>query len=393
MADLYGTPGGEVAWTEMRGREVATQESLGRIAAQPAALRKTEVETEKLEQELNSERQMAALMQQAMMGQGGPGEGSSSVLPFDSLARAAAGAGLIGKAQELAKTAALLRQRDAAAASSSASRAKNMLEAQREQINLFGQTFGAATDESSWARASDLYTFSTGQESPFSGVPYSEELVQQLNQNAQTTKERIDAEEKRLSSLELNAYRNVRLDQIDTQNDIREANLRLAREREARLKKAGGKGTASPATAEVDQARRLIAKDYPGLGDGLGEAAYDIAAEARSLRRDNSSLSAAQALQQAYNSAVQAGDIQKSPGDLLNLYSDKVRYSGAGKTPQTAARLPSDTAKLQPNRFYMNDAGMVAKWDGKAFVVVEVGRAPLSGNNGDLDPDLEEDEE
>lgn len=71
-------------------------------------------------------------------------------------------------------------------------------------------------------------------------------------------------------------------------------------------------------------------------------------------------------------------------------FRKKPLYSGAGKTPETAAVYsgPADAAKLRVGRYYRNKNGVLAKWTGKGFEQIARG---LSSNNDRLDPDEDED--
>ena len=417
MADLFGAPLGDMAFQQNELTKANTQHTLGEVAMQPTTQRLRAAQAKQLEQEIAQNEKFAELMrltageranispeliesgtvgeegatmeQLALNPQGAPRVSIADQL--DIIAKNAAGAGLITKAQELAKSSALIRSREAVQGKAEADQNLARLKLVRERAELQSQLLGGVTDEESWQNANALYEFQTGQKSPYAQVPYSPELVERLNQAAMTARERAELAEREQVRRNTEAYRKSRLRQIDTQNDLRKKQQELAREREKRLAKAGGgKGVVSPGKNELDQAARLVKKDYSGLeAVDLNDAAFTIASEARALRKANPALDANTALQQAFNNAVQAGDFQVVQKGIAG-FGRKETFSGRGKTPAAPAPIPPKKEELKSGRFYVNPQGQVAKWTGKGFVI----ERPLSGNNGRVDdPDLEDDED
>jgi len=389
---MWGTAvGGSEAAKEMLDAALG----LSRIDLEGAHQRYYGAGAQKLELEAAEQKQLVELMQQQAAGV--PEARATSLADqMDALARTAMNAGLVTKSQELAKNASLVRQREASAGSSATTAALNRLKIVREQAELTGQLFGGAKSPDDWSRANTLWEFQTGAPSPYESLPYDPALVERINSSAVSTKERIDAEEKRLSRQALAGFRGRRLEQHDLEREIREARLALARAREARLAKAGGgRGVSSPSTPETDRASSLIKRDYPDLpAADSQDAAFSVAAEARALRRANPALDANVALQQAYNNAKTAGDFQTLRRGLPILgWGGKQGFRGAGKTPETAAALPKDTATLQAGRYYLSPSGMLGKWNGKTFEIVTSRGRPLSPDNRRPADEEDEDEE
>ena len=416
MADLFGAPLGDMAFDQNQLTKANTQHTLGEVAMQPTTQRLRAAQAKQLEQEIAQNEKFAELMrltageranispeliESGTVGEEGAAmeqlalnpQGASRVSIADQLdiiAKNAAGAGLITKAQELAKSSALIRSREAVQGKAVADQNLARLKMVRERAELQSQLLGGVTDEESWQNANALYEFQTGQKSPYAQVPYSPELVERLNAAAMTAKERAELAEREQVRKNTEAYRKSRLRQIDTQNDLRKKQQELAKEREKRLAKAGGgKAVVSPGKSELDQAARLVKKDYSGLpAADLNDAAFTIASEARALRKANPALDANTALQQAFNNAVQAGDFQVVQKGIAG-YGRKETFSGRGKSPVAPAPIPPKKEDLKSGRFYVNPQGQVAKWTGKGFVVERA----LSENNSRLDEDLDEDED
>lgn len=389
-----------------------TQERLGRIAMQPLEMDIARAKLDVLKTAAEQDKKASELMIQAMQTGAADVDYSlednpqarQAVSMADKLDRAAnlfAGSGLIKKATDTAKAAAEIRAKADEGLKDRSQAALNQLRQRTQQAEAMAQHFGGATDQASLDLANRLYEFQTGQRSPLSDVPYSPELIESLNQSALSAKERLDLEEKYLSRQNLAGYRKRRLEQFDTENDIRDKNYRLRKDTaERRAKVTGGTGrlpSAEPKEAEIKQVKNLIQRDFPFMADAKGtdasamsDAAYTVAAEARALMRANPALSTSAAINQAYTSAVRNGDIQADAGSFGGYVGRKFRFAGGGRAPETALAVPSKKEDLKAGRYYVNSKGQIGRWDGKGFTPVQAqsNRSPLSGNNGS--PDEEE---
>jgi hypothetical protein len=422
MADPFSAWGPEAApdrlirQDALKEGEIAAsiQERLGRVAMQPAQKRLLEAKAGELESEVRERQQAAELMKRAF-GQDaaaiapeliesgtvgaaglsleqqalGTGRRVSIADKFGNAAEVFAGAGMVEQAKKLAESAALIRQREASQISSQTTALLNQLKIGKEQAENLAQFFGGAGGQDEWDMANRLYSFQTGQQSPFANVPFNEEVVDALNQRALSAKDRYDLADKAATRENTKRYRDERLKDFDEQNKIRKEQLRLNREREERLKKAGGTTrlpSADPKNTEIDHVKSLLKKDFPAANDDaqeLNTAAFTIAAEARAKLRANPALSPSAAINQAYTEAMQQGDISLTEGKLFGI-GKKFRFAGGGRSPETALTVPSKAAEAKVGRYYVNSAGQIAKWDGKRFVPVQVSSNRLSGNNSDL---------
>ena len=394
---LFGAPVGIIAAGDYQKTQAQTQEELARAASYPSEIRLKNAQAGVLEETLKENQALGALMQRSSNLVGDDGKPLSLGDTYERLARLAAGARAPTKAMDLAKTAALLQSREATAFSAGTTARLNQLRAFKENAALQGQIFGNVKNQQDWDSANALYEFQTGMPSQYRGIPYSSDLVDRINSSALTAAQRADEEAKRLTREALDTYRERRLSQIDTQNEIRKQAQRTREERERRMAKAGGgSAVSSPAKSETDQAARLIRKDFSNMDAAdLNDAAFNLASEARALRRQNKALDAGTALQQAYNSAVASGDFQTDSGYAGTGFGKKTTYSGRGKTADTPAPIPADRKQLTVDRYYVNPQGQVGRWTGKGFLI----ERPLSGNNRrvnaepDTEPDDDEDEE
>jgi len=424
MAELFGAPIGIRAYNEDLRQAVAAatsaQHTLGQIAMQPAEQRIKEAQAAAAEEALRQEKLMAELMRKSQGGGLTPGEIEAGTVgveglameqralgtaaggkppsmadQLDNLARAAAGAGLVTKAQTTAKAAAELRDREASALSAQTAAALNQVKIVREQANLTGQLLGGVTDQASWDRANALYTFQTGQPSPFANTSYHPERVRSLEQAAITAKERADIEHTRLTREATERFRDARLDQHNTANYIREQQLKLNRETERRrAKQGGGRQISSPRIEDVDRAAAMLRRDYGKeafSSEDLEDTANAVASRAKELQNMNRALGIDAALQQAYTEV--APDIEQTPG-VKFLYGPKARYKGRGKTPETARPLPvkPSAENLEKDRYYVNSQGVVGRWTGKKMELVPGGRPLSPRNRRPLPSDFEQEE-
>lgn len=380
-----------------RAANLEAMESVGKIALQPLQLKKYQMDVEKLGLELDGERKMAALLSaQAQGGRVAGGKSFSMGDQLDSLAQTAMQAGLVTKASGLAKDAALIKSREATQLDKVTSRKLSELKMVRETAGLMGQMFGGVKDEAGWEQANALFTFQTGQPSPYADLPYDPSLVSKINSNALTAAERASAEEKRLTREATSAYRTSRLGQIDTQNELRRRRLELEKQAEERRAKAGATpkgGVTSANKAEIEQAETLLRKDFPGIeGVDLEEAAFSVASEARAIRKKNPAIDAAGAIQQALQVAREAGDFtETSVGSIMGKeIGKKVKYSGKGRTAALPAPVPSNPKEAKVGRYYISPSGVVGKWNGKKF---EITRSLSADNSRSIDEENEEEDD
>lgn len=323
MAEMFGGPVGTSAYDANARANMQTgvqaTEALGRIAMQPDAARLLRAQAGEKEQDVADRQAMAALMKGASA-PGAPGGPAGSTNPFalsdffNQQATAAARAGLTKQAQELAKTAANLTQSEASALSSNTTARLNQLKTIKERSSLMGQLFGEARSTADWDRANAVFEFQTGQASPYAGVQYNPGLVDTIRTQAVTVKERLEAEDRRLSRELTEAHRSKTRGISAANLTIAEERLQLDKDREERLAKAGGKGAVGAATREeINETKRLMKLDGIDIDkvdpDSLGSTAFAVASRAREMQQENRALGRAAALQRAFTEMKEAGDL------------------------------------------------------------------------------------
>lgn len=386
---MFGGPIGDLAYTGKENVEAQTLHSLSQTAMMPYQAQHLQAQSRLLaaqagnaEVDLEANKLMAETMRRMSGGATVTDKPMTMSEQLTALAETALGAGAVTKGRALATAASQVQLREIQGGLAKSRAEVQRLRAVGMQADTVGRLFGEVSDQAAFDRANDQYTFQTGQQSPYAGREFTPELVKQIHAAALTTKEQSELGIKDTNAKSLESFRQARLDQRDFENTLREDRQRLAREREERLAKSGGgKGVSSPAKAELDQARLLVKKDYDGMNPAdLSDAAYNIAADAKALRRTNPALDSAAALTQAYQNAKAAGDFGSDAGWGGSGISAKPTYMSQGKTEAAPAKLPSDKGSLKEGRFYTNAQGVVAKWNGKAFVPVKGARALPSNN-------------
>jgi hypothetical protein len=409
MADMFGTPIGTRAF-EADSRAAVdfgldSQFKMGQIAMQPLQAKKMQLEGEKLQFEMDETKAMRELMMKATAGGREGAKGPDPVEQLDNVAGHLISSGYVVKGGEIAKVAADLRQKTSQMLSAEATRRLNQIRTLREQTEYTAETFGGVKNQSELDLANRIYQFQTGRPSPYEGAEYSPALVNTINQSALTAKDRLDLEEKGLTREFRNRQENRLTKQFELEQRVREGNLEVRRQTEARRAKNAGPGAgrlpgAEPKTQEIDQVVSFLRRDYPFLsgerdkqiGNSVNEAAYTIAAEARAKMRANPALSISAALNMAYTEAQKAGDFEADAGTAIGGFGRKFKFAGGGRSPETAVPVPKTAADAKVGRYYVNSRGDVARWDGKKFVPAQAGsnRLPLSGDN--RRPESEEDD-
>lgn len=369
-SEMFGSPIGERAAADELNTDANTFLMLGQLAGLPAKQRLTEAQAGAAELELSNERSMARLMQQAAANDGhGVGKGGSIGDTFEDLGRLAMKAGLTTKATEFSKTGAYLRAQESLQQSRVAAQRVNELKAAGTRMDLFGRLLTDVTDEDSWNRANLMYQLESGAPSMWAGLPYSPDLVQRLRTGAMSVKdqiaEQLRGEENASKERSRRALAAHRL-QIE---GIQKDRNRIMEEREKRISKGGsGKAVTGPAKAEVDQAVRLVKGDFKDLPDSdYLNAAYEVAAEAKSLRRQNPALDANTAIQQAYLKAKSRGDFKEIQEKGLLRSTKRTQFVGGGRSPETALSIPGDRSQLVKGRYYTGTGGQIGRWTGDGF--------------------------
>lgn len=380
MADMFGAPIGIIASDENYRRNVRsdldTAVTLGELSMQPLKQRELTAKVETAETALSQEKAFQQMLARSAEGDQLP----DPVARLEQLAAQTINSGLVVKGSEIAKTAAELRQKQAQTASAEATQRLNAIKQAREQTELIGQVFGAATDPESWATANALYSMQTGQRSPFADVPFSPELPKRLNEVSLSAKERADLETRRIMQESTKTYRDAVLAGNAASREIARERLRVQEEAEARRGKAVGDKSPvlrAPSDNEQKEVKRQLELAGVKVG-GMDSASvksttFQIASRARALQQANKALSSGEAISQAVQEAQLGGELEvvKEGGTSIGgvQFGGTQKFKGK-KEGASAQALPSDRNALKTGTIY-NTAQGKAKYIGNGrFVTV-----------------------
>lgn len=368
--ELFGAPLGDRAFLE-------DQHTKGLTRLQNAQADRAELAVDQEAQFANLMRMAATGGDSAMPSDDGeddvfgnfsPDGGMSNKL--GRLAQLATQSGLVTKGAALAKDAATLTNRYSAAAASRAVASLRGTRQRKEEAEMLGRVMEDVSDQDSYDRAMAAYQMTTKKMSKYAGLPYTPELVGRLRSQAMSTK---DQEAQRLrEDVEdgKRAYRNARLIQQEEALGISAAARGVARDREGRLAKVGGGKPLTISNNDRDAAAALILKDFPELGDKTMNneryvASNTVASEAKILMQKNPALSWSEALAQSYTA-----ERANFKAESKFFGGRSVKFEGGGKSVQSAIPLPKDAKEMRPDRFYYNESGAIAKWNGKSMIPV-----------------------
>jgi hypothetical protein len=242
--------------------------------------------------------------------------------------------------------------------------------AQMKVGELLSNLAGGITDQESWDAANKAVKLQTGQDSPLAGLPYNPRIVEALQNAGMKIKDQIavDLNERKLESVQELRDDTVRHRRV--LESVAGARLRTYQAKAAADKKVGGKDVGSPTGPEIKAATNLLgdlvdAKDMP-------TAAFDVAAQARSLRKANPGMSADDALRQAIDSKRQAGDFEVTVTPPKQLFNFDIPGTGSTSKKYEVKAIPLPASKkaadLKPNQAYRNSSGQVMIWSGKGWL-------------------------
>lgn len=321
-----------------------------------------------------------------------------------SLADLALGVGQTERATKLTDIAGKTLARETRAAASVESAKLTQLRARDRDLNLLASTLQSSTDQPSWEQANMLYSSITGKPSPWMGVPYSPDLVKQLQLATVSAKDKLKLDMDEVEQNSRDRYRNARIGLGAQANAIRARLADLAEGREERLAKAGGKPVGSPSQGDVREAIALMKEQFPDLKtDDAGglRAARAVASRAKEIAREIPGLGMSGAMRRAM---TEMRDDFITDQTMIAGFgvpgTRSTKFVGGGRSAADAMELPVgtgggiDAAKMVVGRYYATPRGVVRyAGDGKVVPVAapSAGRGPgVAAVDGGEDLDEEE---
>lgn len=315
-------------------------------------------------------------------------------------AAALARAGMPLKAGDVAAKAAALTTHAQQTRAAAALEQKRVFDKQQAVLDDLAGLYSGVTDEASFNKAKMIFS-ARHPDVPLAEVfqKYDPQVVDTLltgtKRGLEILKEQRRAadEESKVDNREsMIEFRNWRMKYLKGVEE------RRSRDSATRAKAAGSKVTdpGAPSRSETDQAALLVGQAYPNLPSSeLTNAAFDVAARARQLRKTNAALDAGTALRQALEEAASDFEPLDKTFAGFKFGGRETRYKqGLRDKP---ADLPTNKGDLVINQTY-NTAKGPAKWTGEKFKPVAPGKAakapvrsppPDAGDAGDEEDDNE----
>lgn len=352
------------------GSAQGTSAALGDMM-QGAQLQGQQLRNVSMATQLAEQARMAQLAQQ----EAGSGKGPADQL--EDMANMALKSGLTASGAKLATDAAGLRLKQAQTAQAQGRTFQAQATAAKAELAMAEGLLGNVNDQASWDAANSLFESMTGRPSPLKNLPYSPQLVANLQQATLTLKDKL-----KLKIDEMNAQ--TRAESASSAESFREfrkgyltQDLQLRKERETRLAKPGGRNAdmGAPVKSELDHADDLLRESFPDLPDAeRTNAAYTIASRARAIRKTTPGLDADAAMERALTESrgqfKTLNDGYKYlvpvPGTERKVtHFDRSGKPGASSTGKSALDLPSNpTAQsLKAGQAYKLPGGQVGTWN------------------------------
>jgi hypothetical protein len=315
--------------------------------------------------------------------------------PMEIVAEVYAKGGAPGKAMEIMKEAAAIRKQEADIEKGTLEQQKLRFENILKGADLTARTIGVARNQDEWDFGIDQLEKQGVIESEFieqlRKIPYSPNAAAYLREQAISSADLAKNELAASRDSSNERYRNAALDNSRRVTEIAEARHRESVRHNVALEKAGGKGagkgntggTGAPSGVEVNQAKAaLLNSSFKGTnvkGTALSDASIYIASTAKSILRENKTITWDTAIQQAILRAQQSGAIGAEGGSdgFLGFGAenpkakfDRDRLPVDGLTPDAAAPMPKAKAEMKKGAYYITPQG-VGKWNGSGLEIVE----------------------
>lgn len=285
------------------------------------------------------------------------------------LSTLAAGAGDIKTAALMVEKTGQLALRGAQAERARAQRELAQVQSAVKKQDFIANRVSGAVDQNSFNAINQAYEQEFGEASPYRGMPFSKQLVDQIGNSALTAKQRLDVELKRVEERGRQAGRGIMDRHNRATEDIARERNRIALERATAVKKAGG-NAGTPGLRDIEASSAVLGEHVPDLkGEDKSRAARDIASRAKEIRGQNRAIGMSQAVQMAFKEFNETGAFEKGGGVDLPLVGNvgaSMKYKSGGMSRETAIPLPKERKELKKNRYYLTGRGL-ARWNGEAF--------------------------
>lgn len=298
---------------------------------------------------------------------------------------------------------------ESAQASMAAARAQEITAKTKRMMDMSERYAGLLSGVSSQQdldRANMIFMSEFGEETPAAFREYSPDLVRLMQESSLATKDRlklrIDRQELALRGDDLARKQKLTAKDIqlrDAQIAATKALEKARQQRAARDGKVAGKDVPSPKDSERRAAINLMMDDGVATGmdpETLGIAAYDLAAEARGMVRQNQGLDFGEALQRAFVAAKTRGAYTLKPaGGVKGLFGGtKPGFVPRNVAPPKAVTSLTEVAPLPKGGRFMYQGKVYEKvGDNEARLVPAMAGGRVTGGAPMAAPADEEDED
>jgi hypothetical protein len=299
--------------------------------------------------------------------------------PMESLTRDAGmyfQAGLVKKGTDLLKAASQITSQQATAAARVMQASAAEEKQKTASLDKIHKMIGAATDDASWEEAKKAIVEEDPKAAPMVqklGAYSPEKAAYYLNATA-AYKDRMKAAN---DSRRTNIYESAKGDEAARRKaltGIDQAKLELARQREARLAKTGGKtGSDKPAGMPSKAELSETSDQLKAIGvEGDDSTTQEVAQQARILWKNNPGITPAMASSQVIQTMIKSGEI--TPGKKEEgMFGDK-QTKGTVFSATRPVPLPPSPDKFVKGQYYQTEKGIVQYVDGVHDKIITGGR-------------------
>ena len=407
-SEIYGTSAGFSQYDHDQAVQAQTQHTqvLSRLGTAQAA---------EVEQKTRDE----ARMMQIMSGEGAPAPAGQEVPNttqslldrVEGISEKLMKAGYVKAGGDMAVKASTMRAHDAQIRREQMDERFKVMDRQEKAVTQLDGLLVGIDGPESFVAAKDAWR----QAHPDDPIPtqfdhYDPRIIDALRHGTKEGMAQLKSQREELRQENLESAREERMKETRFRDMLAERRLQDSERRADAVSKTGGtKATAasSPPKEMINQANYMILEEFPDVKDA--RAGFAVAADAKARMTANKGISADEALQQAYTAAKADGDFAKIERPRFSVggvefggTTSETKYSGRGKTAETALSMPEGSGGKPPpassfkaGRYYMTSRG-VAKWTGKNFVGggggVAPGSSPSSGRSSSSSSSSSDDE-
>ena len=334
----------------LQRQDIEEKEAPSRIAHTAALARLQNSQAAEAEMRLNADRETARLISQTGLGTGSPSEQGTK------LAEILARAGNPTAASQALTRVAQMKTQETRAAADAARQQREQATRTITMARRYAELLQSVQSQQDLDKVNMIMTQEAGEEIPPQMRTYDPRLVKTLITASMTAAQRAelalkqeDLARKEQDSRSRRALNDARIEATRALRDVRESKLGADR-------KVGGKDVPSPRPKEIGAAEDVLKREglwNPKDSESWRSAAYDLAAYAHGLQRQNPNLDYGQALQRAFveEKARGAYALGRSDDKGGQRYTPRGQDVGT-KTAPVEVRSKADVERLPAGAYF-----------------------------------------